>query len=89
MGQNEDLPPGRPWTAPNGTEYIVAVVNVTERSRTPRVVPVRWEVLFYRDGAVELAESLPGHSLGADASFWGADLTDEQLLKIYEAARSA
>ena len=45
-------------------------------------------MLFYRDGVVELAETLPGHSLGADLSH-GTDLTDEQLLKIYEAARSA
>ena len=88
MRQNEDLPPGRPWTAPNGTEYVVAVVEVTERPGTPEVVPRRWDVLFYRDGAVELAETLPGHSLGADLSH-GTELTDEQLLKIYEAARSA
>ncbi|HEU0079375.1 MAG TPA: hypothetical protein VFQ76_17095 [Longimicrobiaceae bacterium] len=88
MGQNEDLPPGRPWTAPNGNEYRVAVVEVTERPGTPEGVPRRWDVLFYRDGAVELAETLPGHSLGADLSH-GTELTDEQLLKIYEAARSA
>lgn len=80
MRQNEDLPPGRPWTAPNGTEYLVAVM--------PEAVPGKWDVLFYRGGAVELAETLPGHSLGADLSH-GTNLTDEQLLKIYEAARSA
>lgn len=80
MRQNDDLPPGRPWTAPNGNEYVVAVM--------PEAVPGKWDVLFYRDGAVELAETLPGHSLGADLSH-GTDLTDEQLLKIYEAARSA
>ena len=88
MPQDEGLPPGRPWTAPNGTEYVVAVVEVTEKPDTPEVVPRRWDVLFYRDGAVELAETLPGHSPGADLSH-GTDLTDEQLLKIYEAARSA
>lgn len=88
MRQDEGLPPGRPWTAPNGTEYIVAVVDVTEEPGTPEVVPVRREVRFYREEAVELAEALPGHSLGADLSP-GEDPTDEQLLKIYEAARSA
>ncbi len=88
MRENEDLPPGRPWTAPNGTEYVVAVVKVPEETGTHGVVPGKWDVLFYRDGAVELAEVLPGHSLGADLSH-GTDLTDEQLLKIYEAARSA
>lgn len=88
MRQNEDLPPGHPWTAPNGTEYHVAVVKVAEEHGTHGVVPGRWDVLYYRDGAVELAETLPGHSVGADLSH-GTDLTDDQLLKIYEAARSA
>ena len=87
MRQNEDLPPGRPWTAPNGTEYVVAVVEVAKEPGAPEV-HAKWDVLFYRNGAVELAEVLPGHSLGADLSH-GTDLTDEQLLKIYEAARSA
>lgn len=88
MRQDNDLPRGRPWTAPNGTDYTVAIVHAAEQPDTPDIVPVRWDVLFYRDGAVELAESLPGHSLGADLSH-GTDLTDDQLLKIYEAARSA
>lgn len=88
MRQNQDIPPGRPWTAPNGTEYVVAVIKAPHEPGTSEVVPGRWDVLFYRDGAVELAETLPGHSLGADLSH-GTDLTDEQLLKIYEAARSA
>jgi len=88
MQQNEDVPPGRPWTAPNGTEYVVTVIKVAEETGTHGIIPGKWDVLFYRDGAVELGETLPGHSLGADLSH-GTDLTDDQLLKIYEAARSA
>jgi hypothetical protein len=76
MGSSKSLPPGRHWVAPDGTEYIVAVVNVTERPPRPEVVPMRGVLQFYRDGEMILERALPNYRLHEDPS-------EEQILRLY------
>lgn len=75
MGLSKPLPPGRPWIAPDGTECIVAIVNVTERLARPRVVPMHRAVQFYKDREMILERALPDYRIGDE------DPSDGQILR--------